>query len=583
MTAEDATTLTHVEDDAVMLERSEPDEGDGRTMLIRLLRWGEVANATDERGRPIRETFARGAFAGVDPTRVTIEAQGHDRELVGRGEAIEEREDGAYLRARIARTHAGDDLLTLVRDGVLRAASVVFRPLLNGSRVIAGGVHERTAVELARVAVLDRGAYPSAAVLAVRAEAEVSAMADEATPVVTEEEPAAVADEPTPDPTPTPEPLQERAAPQEVPVTAPEPFDPAPIVSRLDGIDQRLTVLSSASAPPAPTVPELYAIPTLHDFLQRSEADRAIDAEGHLDDAGIRASLSRFLARDVADEVTTDNAGVMPPSWLQDIKRIVNLGRPAISAFGGPTALPPTGMEIDWPYLSTSNTIIGEQLTQKTEVTSAKVSFAKGSASVKTYAGVADIAYQLSQRSSPSYREARNRVMLAAWASVTDAAFVAAALSGGTAATYGWDADATGQNLKEALFAASVQVETATGMPAQFALCATDVFTQLARLTQIVPPVPVGNPSNAVGTAEASTLGVIVAGLPLIHVRGLATGNVIVSNRMAATWFEEGPRNVTAEDVAKLGTNDAWYSFAAPALFVPAGIVKLFGPGASGS
>jgi hypothetical protein len=85
------------------------------------------------------------------------------------------------------------------------------------------------------------------------------------------------------------------------------------------------------------------------------------------------------------------------------------------------------------------------------------------------------------------------------------------------------------------------------------------------------------------GTAEASTLRVIVAGLPLIHARGLTTGNVVVSNRNAAAWLEDGPFSATAETPTKLGRDVAWYSFGTTAAFVPAGIVKLFGPGASGS
>lgn len=580
--------LTHIEDDA-LLERTEP-EGDGRTITIRLLRWGEVARTVDERGQPIRETFDRGAFADVDPTRVTIEAQAHDRTLVGRGVAIEEREDGPYLHARVAGTHAGDDLLTLIREGVLRAASVVFRPLVDGTRIIGDVVH-RTRVELARVAVLDRGAYPSAAVVAIRSEQEVPV-----TDVLEPETPAPTP-EPAqePEPIPTPEPLMERADTQEAPVTAaavpaPEPVDLSPLMSRVEslqgevaGLSQRVTILAEAPAPTL-TVPELYAIPTLAEFTERAESDDNLsDKRGVPVRDGIRAALAEFLHREIADQVTTNNAGVIPPSWILDVKRIVNLGRPAIGAFGGASPLPATGMEVDWPYVSSTNTIIGAQSAEKAEVTSARVDIAKGSSTIATYAGASDLSYQLLSRSSPDYRAAYDRIMLAYWAKVTDAAFCTALLTAGTAATLGWDADTTGQSLKEALFAASVEVETATGMPAEFALCATDVFSELAKLTAIVPPVPVGNPSNAMGTAEASTLRVIVAGLPLVHARGLTTGNVVVSNRTAAAWLEDGPFSATAETPTKLGRDVAWYSFGATAAFVPAGIVKLFGPGASGS
>lgn len=579
--------VVHVEEDA-LVERGEP-EGDGRRVLIRLLRWSETTPNTQE---GVTERFVRGAFANVDPSTVTIEAQRHGGPIVGIGESIEEREDGAYLWARISQTRDGDDLLTLVRDKVLRAASIVFRPFARGSRQLADGVIERTRVELARVAVLDRGAYKSAAVVAVREASEVP-MADE--PV------AQPATEPTPEPaqepepTPTPEPLMERADTQEAPVTAaavpaPEPVDLSPLMSRVEalsgevaGLSQRVTILAEAPDP-TPTVPELYAIPTLAEFLERAESDDNLsDKRGVPVRDGIRAALAGFLQRDIADQVTTNNAGVIPPAWILDVKRIVNLGRPAIGAFGGPSPLPSTGMEVDWPYVSSTNTIIGAQSAEKAEVTSARVDIGKGSSTIATYAGASDLSYQLLSRSSPDYRAAYDRIMLAYWAKVTDAAFCSALLTAGTAATLGWDADATGQSLKEALFAASVEVETATGTPAEFALCATDVFSELAKLTAIVPAVPVGNPSNAMGTVEASTLRVVVAGLPLLHARGLTTGNVVVSNRAAAAWLEDGPFSATAETPTKLGRDVAWYSFGATATFVPAGVIKLFGPGASGS
>lgn len=573
----------HIEPDAVELVERAEGGGDGRTLVIRLVKWGEVAEHTHE---GIRETFERGAFAGTDPTRVTIEAQGHGHEIVGRGVSLEEREDGAYLTARVASTSGGNDLLTLIREGLLGAASVVFRPIQ--SVAAPGGLVRRTLVELARVAVLDRGAYPSAAVVAVRSEQE-AVMADAIAEPVTAEPVTDPIAEPAqePAPTPTPEPLVERAAPQEAIVTAPtapapEPVDLSPLMSRVEAVEQRMAIL--AAAPVAtPPMPELYQLRSFGDYIERARDERALVAGGHPDRDGLRYAMADFIQRTIADQITGNNAGVIPPAWLGTVKRIVDLGRPAINALGGAQPLPPAGMELDWPYVSSSNVIIGVQASQKSEVTSARVDIGKDTSAIGTYAGASDISVQLLKRSAPSYREAYDRIMLAYWAKVTDAAFAAALLSAGTAATYGWDADTTGKNLKGAVFAASVQVEEATGLPADAVLCATDVFQQLGFLSEIVPPTPAGNPSNASGTAHAGTLDVNVAGLRFVHARGLTTGNVIVTNQQAAQWFEDGPFSMTADDATLLGTDVAWYSFGATATFVPAGIVKLFGPGASGS
>jgi HK97 family phage prohead protease len=579
---------THIEHDAIDLVERAEGEGDGRELTIRLVKWGEVADHTHE---GIRETFAPGAFAGSDPARVTIESQEHRRDLVGRGVALEERADGAYLTARIAKTHAGDDLLTLIREGVLSAASVVFRPI--SSRRRSDGVIERTLAELARVAILDRGAYPSAAVVSVRNEpeptAEVHPMADDK---VIDEKPEKPDDVQAPNPLPEVEqpPVPEAAkSPQEDPV----PPTPEPLVERaapdyaprLDRIEQQLAVISSSPAlTPADIVQSALAqVGSFADFIERAHSEPIAVAGGRPVDDGLRAAFAEFMQRDLSDQITGNNAGAVPAGWITDLKRLVDFGRPVITAFGGPQPLPETGMTVQWPYVSSNNTLIGVQATQKTEVTSARVDIGSDSATIGTYAGASDISEQLLRRSGGNYRAWYDRIMLAYWARVTDAAFAAALEAAGTAATYGWDADTTGQNLKEAIFAASVQVETASGAPAQFALAATDVFTQLARLTEIVPASPPGNPSNANGTLDAGELRVQVAGLPIIHARGLATGRVLVSNRLAAEWLEDGPFTATAPDVALLGQNVAWFSFGVAATYIPAALVELFGPGATGS
>jgi HK97 family phage prohead protease len=582
----------HVEQDAIELVERAEGEGDGRELTIRLVKWGEVADHTME---GIRETFAPGAFAGSDPARVTIESQEHRRDLVGRGIALEERDDGAYLTARIAKTHAGDDLLTLIREGVLSAASVVFRPI--SSRRRSDGVIERTLAELARVAILDRGAYPSAAVVSVRNEPEptpeVRPMADDK---VIEEKPDEKPDDvQAPNPLPDVEqpPVPEAAkSPQEEPVPpTPEPMveraapDFTPVISRLDRVEQQLAVItSSPMVSPADVLQTALArVGTFAEFIERAHSEDVEVAGGRPKDGGLRAAFAEFMQRQLADQITSQNAGAVPAGWITDLKRLVDFGRPVVNAFGGPQPLPETGMTVQWPYVSSANVIIGTQATQKTEVTSARVDIGSDSATIGTYAGASDVSEQLLRRSGGNYRAWYDRIMLAYWARVVDAAFAAALEAAGTAATVGWDADVTGHNLKTALFAASVQVETASGVPAQFALAATDVFTGLADLTEIVPASPPGNPSNASGTLDAGELRVNVAGLPIIHARGLATGRVLVSNRTAAAWLEDGPFTATAPDVALLGQNIAWFSFGAAAVYIPAALVELFGPGATGS
>ena len=594
--------LTRSQEDAIGTPTDE------RRIDVRLVRYGEVANHTLE---GIKETFARGAFDGIDPAGVILEAQRHDGAITGVAERIWEDDSAAYATFRVAATPSGDELLTLAREGVLRNASVVFASKKH--RNLPGGVIERQSVDLARVAILPRGAYPSAQVLAVREEAKEDIVND----VVT------------------------------------QTMDLSPVTAAIESVERRLGAIETMGGQPAAAEPEAFKFRSLGEYARAAYNSPS----AYMSRPGDGQDL---LARTIADQITTNNAGVITPGYIKDVKRIVNLGRRAINAFGGPKSLPEKGLSVQWPFLTSSNTLIATQSTQKTEFQSARVDIDAATASIVTYAGGSDISYQLLERSDPSYYDAYQRIMVNAWATVTDNAFVTAiegasgtttkaargvlgadvslstsaasddiidatshgfsigdavvftALTGGTGLTagrvywvtstsyaastfrvtdtpggaaIGFTADITagtvakvtdtGPKFRTSLFEASVAVETATGSPASIVLASTDVFLALASLTNIVSPVPAGNPSNADGTALASTLRMDASGLEIVHHRGVTAGKFVVSNSMAAAWLEDGPKWVTAEDVHLLGRDVAVYSFAAPAVYVPAAIVEV--------
>jgi hypothetical protein len=638
-----------------LIRRAQPDgvtnvRPSERRLDLRLVAWDDVARSTDE-GYP--EQLLPGVFAGADPSRVTLESQKHGGAIVGVAEKYVERSDGAYATVRVAETPAGDELLALVTPGpkgeppVLRDVSVVFRPIKSRT---SGGIVQRIAADLRRIAIVERGAYTSGAVLAVRSENEMSDQ---------DHNTGATPDEPeqgsgqTPD---TPERDSGQAPDRPAAAAVVHRSEPSPaIVHRIDELEERITRAIAAGAVPAQAGQghELARHATLSDYV------RAVHA-GQADQDLLARTLTEVeLRRAAAENVTANNAGVLPPSWIQDVKRIVDLGRRAITAFGGPASLGETGMEIDWPYLSSSNTVVGQQ-TEASEATTARIDIDKGSSSLVTYAGYSKQTYQLLQRSSPSYREAWNRIMLAEWGKVTDAAFCAAleaasgtttqvagamlganktlstsaaaddivdatahglsngdaivftALTGGTGVTAGrvywviadnltaddfqfsatpggaavdFTADITagtvakvtdtGAKFRAALAQASVSVEDATGQPAGIVLAGTDIFLMLAGLSGFVGTEPSGNPSNADGTVMASTLRIESSGLLVQRAPGVSSGKLVVSNREAASWHEDGPKYATSEDVGELGQYAGVYSFAAPAVYVPAGVVEL--------
>lgn len=525
--------LTHLTTDVPVeiLERESTDSP--RRVLMRLFRWDEVADTPQG-----REMFPRGSLDGVDPTQVVIESERHGGALVGRGESIENRDDGPYLVARISATTAGRDLAELIRDGVTRAVSIAFQPVTTQQG--RDGVLVRARAALRRVAILPSGAYQGAEVLEMRG----SDMTTETT---------------TPD---VPQDAQETPQAPAAPA-----FDPQPILQRMDRLDAAIATAQAGGAFGAGQVPTPYPILERHATF----GDAWLAAT---DDPDTRTELHRALA----DQVTGDNPGLVPPSYLSRIVGIVDRARRTVGAFGGPQSLPESGMSFGWPKVDDTtfaldlSALIAEQVAEKSEIVSAKVSFDDATVAIKTYAGGSDLSWQLLRRSSPSYRDAYLRFLTNVWGMVTDRAFAAALEAGaGLAPTYNAATDTDGSALAAALFATSSEIESETGQPANVLLAASDVFVKVGSIPGLVPPAY--GTQNVAGTAQASNLSINVSGLRMVHAPALSSGKMLLGTGESAAWHEDGsPFVAEADDVARLGTNVAVWSMGAGAVYNPRGL-----------
>ena len=289
------------------------------------------------------------------------------------------------------------------------------------------------------------------------------------------------------------------------------------------------------------------------------------------------AELRDVYTRALVDQITTNNPGVMQPGVVGQVRGIIDGGRPGVTAFGR-EGLPAGGMSVDWPYFDGDlSTLVGLQAAEKTEITSVRVDLKKGTSALKTYAGGSDISYQLIRRSSPAYLDAYGQIMLAAYSVVTDKAFVDAVEAGMTGTEVVVDfATADNDAVREAVFAASVAVQQATGAPASFVLADAIAFGAIGGALNIN-----GAANGQAGSANAATLSPNMSGLPVIFDPNVNAGTAIVSNGAAAAWHEDGPFEATDEDVAKLGRNVAYWGMGATAIYVPKGIIPLGPSGAA--
>ena len=147
---------------------------DGRTLDVLAVPYDRATRVGG-----IVETFTRGSFpdAVADPSKVKLLA-GHDHQGLPLGRAVTVVDDPAGLRAsfHVSATQAGDDALTLVRDGALTAVSIGFIPEPSGDRWNTSRTQVvRTRARLVEVSLVAVGAYPDAQVLALRQDSSSSA------------------------------------------------------------------------------------------------------------------------------------------------------------------------------------------------------------------------------------------------------------------------------------------------------------------------------------------------------------------------------------------------------------------------
>jgi HK97 family phage prohead protease len=118
------------------------------------------------------EVFDPSAFARAakDPSRCKLWF-GHSTEggrIVGQGIEVTDLPGGLQVRARVSQVAAGDELLTLAKDGVLDEASIEFMPIKEALTITKRGtdmlVRHRRA-HLRGVALVPAGAYGRGAVV----------------------------------------------------------------------------------------------------------------------------------------------------------------------------------------------------------------------------------------------------------------------------------------------------------------------------------------------------------------------------------------------------------------------------------
>lgn len=307
-----------------------------------------------------RERFERGSIDAADAVLVY-----QHTEPIGTITNVRDTDEGLEVTAHISHTQRGDEVYTLIRDGVLKSMSIGFELIDAREDTVDGQtVNTITAARAVEFSVVLNPAYKDAKITDVRA----------ATPT-----------------TPKGNPLMSNPTPE---VTA---QDLTEIRSHLADLDRR-TALADAPAPaPAP---------------DKRTAGEYIKAIASGDERAIE-TMNTIMTRSYQGGVLGDDALSATPTFMRDLTQIITDANP-LSRHFATGALPMQGMTMEYTELKENTVTVGKQVKEGDELATGKVSTKVKTATIETFGGASSLSFQEIQRARANMLDLTVRAMTAA-------------------------------------------------------------------------------------------------------------------------------------------------------------------------
>ena len=492
-------------------------DSEERTIVGLAVPYGQEIDLTGN----TKERFEAGAIQSVEDVKLFY---GHE-EPIGKVMEGRDTEEGFEIVARISDTVRGNEVYTLLQDGVLNRFSVGFFPVKDRKE---GQTIVRELVDLKEVSVVPFPAFEGAKITEVRSEPETEQVEEDAeTPNETESETMENIE------------LDVRTVQDEV-------------------AELRRVIEAGQSVE--------TAAPAIMKFRSQGEYAKGLLA-GDED--------AKALARAASTSADT----VALPGFLGFINNLIDTNRPALSVFSR-AALPAAGLTVEYAKVTANTISVGVQDPENEALAFGNLTIDSVSANVVTYGGYTEFSKQTIQRSSVNYLDTALQALSIAYANATNAAFINVVQTQDYSAKRFDVSAGTSAALIAGLTDASTYIFKNSGLRPEAIVVGTTAFKFLLSVqgSDGRPVVVVdGAGFNNIGSANVPGLAGQIMGLPIIVDPAMSATRAFVANSRALQTLESpgAPVRLSADDITTLTDAISVYGYMAITIPFANAIVEL--------
>jgi HK97 family phage prohead protease len=491
-------------------------ETEERTIVGLAVPYGQEIELTGN----LKERFEAGAIESVEDVKLFY---GHE-EPIGKVMEGRDTEEGFEIVARISDTVRGNEVYTLLQDGVLNRFSVGFFPVKDRKE---GQTIVRELVDLKEVSVVPFPAFEGAKITEVRSESETEEVEEVAeTPNETESE--------------TMENIE------------------LDVRTVQDEVAELRRVIEAGQ-----TVE--MATPATHKFRSQGEFAKALL---------IGDEDAKALARAAS---TSADAAVIPP-FVGYLDTLINNNRPTLSAFNR-GALPASGLAVEYIQIDTNTLDVDLQSPENEALAFGNLSFEVMSADVKTYGGYTSFSRQYVERATINTLDQVFQGLTIAYANKTNGVVITL-LQSLSYAGKTFDCHTNASTVAKGIAEGSAYIFNATGLRPEFIVAGVGAYVNLVSIGATDGRLNFsanGDGMNTIGSSNIPGLSASLFGLPIIVDPQFGEFDALLCNSAAVTSWESpgSPLRLSANDITTLTDDVSVYGYMAVAAQRQGALVSL--------